>query len=127
MKKILIILLFPLGTGLSATDDKKSDVIKQYNNQRNQEWPDRSRSRSISYDTSDESSDASCDDSSSDYSDSDESSEGDTSSHKLIESLRHQGGLSQKMLERLMPYGGHMFGGAMVLLIAYKFYRAGYL
>ena len=126
MKKILIILLFPLGAVLIATDDKKSDVIKQYNNQSNQEWPNRSRSLSISYDTS-ESSDASYDDSSSDESSEDESLDEDTSSNNLIKSLRHQGGFSQKMLERLMPYGGHMFGGAMVLLIAYKFYRAGYL
>ena len=119
MKKLFAFFIFLLSTGLVAIDQKKDNrSTKQNDMYINRTTQSRtellSQSRSISPCGTPESSDDESDESSIEESSSDE-----------WKNVAPQSSLSvEAYLER---FGGYLFGGAMVVLISYKFYSAGYL
>lgn len=120
MKKLFAFFILLMGTGLVAINEQENNELAAQKDASIVRMSlSRSNSRSITPSSSPESSDNESDESSS------EESSDDTYEPFIHESKIAPLSLSAKpFLER---FGGYFFGGALAVLITYKFYSAGYL
>lgn len=110
MKKFFAFFIFLFGTSLLAINQKQDESAAQKNIRLRKAFLH--KIRSITPTDSPESSE-----------DESEESSSDSSSEEWYIPLE-QSLLAKTCLER---FGGYLFGGAMIVLISYKFYSAGYL